>query len=98
MWYLANKLAQTFISVAYASTPDEIITKVRKEVLQPFVTALFVLATVVFLWGIIEFILNADNEEKRAKGKRHMIWGIVGLLIMSATGAIMIILYNLIAG
>jgi hypothetical protein len=26
--------------------------------------------------------MNAGNEEGRSVGKKHMIWGIIGLLIM----------------
>ena len=33
-------------------------------------------------WGGAQFIMNAGNEEGRIVGKKHMIWGIIGLLIM----------------
>jgi hypothetical protein len=43
---------------------------------------LFTLASVAFIWGIIQYFLNPDNEEKRKKGKSYMIWGIVALFVM----------------
>jgi hypothetical protein len=50
------------------------------------------LAVVYFLWGVVGFIKNADNTEKREEGYKHMIWGIIGLFIMiSANGIINII-------
>ena len=39
-------------------------------------------AIVVFVWGMIEFIGNADNEEKRSKGKQLMLWGIIGFFVI----------------
>jgi hypothetical protein len=46
------------------------------------VPLLFSLATVGFIWGIIQFFLNPDNEEARKKGKSYMIWGLLALFVM----------------
>jgi phosphotransferase system glucose/maltose/N-acetylglucosamine-specific IIC component len=43
---------------------------------------LFGLAVVYFLYGVFEFISNGENEEKKTTGKSHMIWGIIGIVIM----------------
>ena len=78
--------------VAYAKTVGEIVTLVSSQILQPIVQLLFALATILFLWGVAEFIIHRDNEEERDKGKRHMMWGILGLVIMfSAIGIINVI-------
>lgn len=46
------------------------------------VPLLFSLATVGFLWGIIQYFLNPDNEEGRKKGKSYMVWGLLALFVM----------------
>lgn len=43
---------------------------------------LFTLATAAFIWGIIQYFLNPENEEKRTKGKEYLVWGIIGLFVM----------------
>lgn len=43
---------------------------------------LFTLATAAFIWGIIQYFLNPENEENRKKGKSFMIWGIIALFVM----------------
>lgn len=43
---------------------------------------LVAIALLVFFWGLVQFIAGAGNEDKRAEGKQHMIWGIVGLFVM----------------
>ncbi|MBU0999078.1 pilin [Patescibacteria group bacterium] len=44
---------------------------------------IFALATVMFVWGVVQFfILNADEEKKREQGKQFMIWGIIALAVM----------------
>lgn len=77
---------------AYAATVEGIIDTVLSEVVQPFIGLLMIIATVVFIWGVIEFINSADNEKGRTQGKNHMIWGILGLFIMSAAAGILWVL------
>lgn len=40
------------------------------------------LAVVGFIYGIIKYFLNPDNEEKRKEGKSFMFWGLVTLFVM----------------
>lgn len=46
------------------------------------VPLLLTLAMVLFIWGIIQFFLSAENEEKRKKGKTFMMWGLISLFVM----------------
>jgi len=87
------------IPIARAQIPasptlGDIIRVTWNDAIRPAIIFLFVLATVVFIWGLIEFISSADSEEGRTRGKRNIIWGIVGMAIMLATGAIMTVLNN----
>lgn len=46
------------------------------------VPLLFIIAMVVFIWGVLKFIQGSENEETREKGKQFMLWGIIGLAVM----------------
>lgn len=63
-----------------------------KEILNALVPLLFGLALIGFLWGVAQFILQADNEEKRKEGRQIMIWGLVGLFVMTAVWGIVLLL------
>ncbi|PIQ69669.1 MAG: hypothetical protein COY22_01260 [Candidatus Tagabacteria bacterium CG_4_10_14_0_2_um_filter_40_13] len=65
-----------------------IVNKVTTEIINPIIEVLFVLAIAIFFWGIIEFIWNSGNEDKRTTGKQHIIWGLFGLFIMAAVAGI----------
>lgn len=67
---------------------DTFITKVQTAILTPIMTLLALGAFVVFLWGIVEFIAGAENEEKRRTGQQHMLWGVIGLAIIFGANAI----------
>jgi len=43
---------------------------------------LFALAVAAFIWGVIQYFLNPDNEEKRKKGKSYLVWGLIALFVM----------------
>jgi len=43
---------------------------------------LVALAIVGFVYGIIQYFLNPDNEEKRKAGKSFMLWGLITLFVM----------------
>jgi hypothetical protein len=74
-----------------------IINVVINEAVWPFVLFLFALAIAIFLYGLVEFIVAADNEERRAKGKKHLTWGIIGLFIMFAVWGIIEIILNFVS-
>jgi len=52
------------------------------DVVNSAIIVVFGLALVFFLWGMMVFILNAGNEEKRSEGKKRMMWGIIILVMM----------------
>lgn len=64
------------------------ITKVQEQILTPIITLLSLAAFLLFLWGIVEFIAGSEDEEKRRSGQQHMIWGIIGLVIIFGANAI----------
>lgn len=77
---------------------DAFIQGLATEIVNPIIIFLIVLALVVFLWGIAEFVRGADNASSRETGKIHMLWGIIGLFIMVSAYAIMKIVMNSVYG
>ncbi len=61
------------------------------DIVRPITYLLMAVAILYFVWGVLDFIKNADSPDGREEGFRHMMWGVIGLFIMiSAYG-----LYNL---
>lgn len=71
---------------------DTFISALEREILAPIITLIALAAFVIFVWGVVEFIQGADNEEKRKTGQLHMIWGIIGLVIIFGANAIISII------
>ena len=58
------------------------IAKVVSLIIQPLIVLLLTAGVAYFIWGVAMFIMNADNAEERAKGTQHLIWGVLGIVIM----------------
>ena len=42
------------------------------------------IALLGFFWGLAQFVFAAGDEDKKAQGRQHMIWGIIALFVMVA--------------
>jgi hypothetical protein len=45
----------------------------------------FSLAFMLFVYGVVQYVLNDTDGAKREKGKQFMIWGIIALTVMVST-------------
>ena len=79
---------------ALARTMEELIDNLTTAILDPLTGILVLLATVFFLWGMIEYIAGAASEDKRTQGKEHMLWGIAGLVIIFGAKGIISVIKN----
>lgn len=82
-----------FTNIAYASV-DSFVFKVNELIINPLIIFLFALAVVYFLYGVFEFISKGENEEAKTKGKSHIIWGVVGIVIMMGVFTILNMIMN----
>ena len=63
------------------------------------VPVIFAVAFIVFLWGAFEtFILGANSEEVKEKGKNLMLWGLIGFFVMVSVWGLVNILTGTVGG
>lgn len=53
---------------------------------------LLVLATLVFLWGIIKYVSAGGDAAKIKEARSYILWGIIGLAVMASVWAIVFFL------
>ncbi|MFZ3011720.1 MAG: hypothetical protein WA060_01840 [Minisyncoccia bacterium] len=87
-------LFSTKIAYAASSSLNEFIANVDNMIINPLISFLFALAIAFFLYGVLEFVMNQENEEAKTKGKSHMIWGVIGITIMMSVWGILGIVLN----
>lgn len=92
---------QSLIEKVYANstlngTPigtEKLLQNILSNIVNPIVTLMVGIAVIYFLWGVFQFIRNADSSDERKKGGMNMLWGAIGLFIMvTAYGIVNLIL------
>lgn len=53
---------------------------------------IFALAIIMFMWGVVQFVINSGEEAKKEKGRQFMIWGIIALTVMFSVWGIVSVL------
>lgn len=54
----------------------------------------FALAVLMFVWGVVQFVINSSEEVKKEKGRQFMIWGVIALTVMVSVWGLVRILGN----
>ncbi len=83
-----------FVHAAFAADIDTLLAKINKVILNPLIGFIFALALAYFLYGVVTFLMKKDSDTGRAEGKRHMIWGVVGMFIMVGVFGIINLIIN----
>lgn len=71
-----------------------LLNAISANIINPMIFALFAVAFAVFIWGLVQFLGSLDNEEARSTGVKHMIWGIIGMVIMISVNGIIALINN----
>jgi hypothetical protein len=70
------------------STINDIFLLVKCVLAGMVIPIIFILAFLVFLWGIVKFMKNGDNQTKRQEGLNFIWYGIVSLFVMTSVWGI----------
>lgn len=82
---------------AHARTFAQIVDQVFVPTGDLIITLLYGVAFIFFLFGMFRyfFVSGEAAEEARTKGKQHMLWGIIGLVVLFSVWGLVRILLNL---
>jgi hypothetical protein len=67
---------------------------IARVILNPLIIFGFAVALLFFFWGIFEFITSTAEVAGRDKGKKNIVWGIIGMFIMVSVFGIINLILN----
>lgn len=70
-------------------TGEQVLQNVVTEIFNPMYKLAVALAALYFFYGVFKFIVDMNDPEKKNFGKSHLLWGLVGLLIILSVGGIL---------
>jgi hypothetical protein len=70
-------------------TLKSLVVKITTDILNPIIILLFVLATIIFVWGIVRYNFGTQGDPKQIDtAKRVLLWGIIGMFVMASAWGI----------
>lgn len=72
----------------------DFIGKLGLLIINPVIYFMFAIALLVFLWGVFQYIKDWESADAKKNGQQHMMWGIIGFVIMLAVYTILRIIGN----
>ena len=81
-------------------TTTVIAQRLTNLIINPLIALVFTAGLLVFFWGVIEFLIsvNAGGASSKEDGKKHMLWGVIGMFVMVASYALFNFLVSNICG
>lgn len=75
---------------------DQLVQTFSRIIINPILLLLFAGGLLVFVAGVVEFFweINVVGSHDKDAGKRHMLYGIIGMFIMASAWAIVQIIAN----
>jgi hypothetical protein len=77
---------------------EQVLQNVIIEIFNPMYKLAVALAILYFLYGVFKFIIDMNDPEKKNFGKSHLLWGLVGLLIILSVGGILRLFNDMFGG
>ncbi|MBI2023395.1 hypothetical protein HYT01_02405 [Candidatus Giovannonibacteria bacterium] len=93
IYKIAITTAYALPFLAFAQNVQSALQTVQ-TILNAIIPILMILATIVFLWGVIKYITAGGDEEALKTGRSYMIFGLIGLFVMVAVWGIVTLLVN----
>ncbi len=57
------------------------------NILQDILLTLTGVAIVAFLWNVLQFFVNANNDQKRSDAKKFMVFGVITIFVLVSVWA-----------
>ena len=71
-----------FAAPVYAGSPFASAIQFIQDLLAILVPLIILAAGVLFMWGLLKYVMNASDEAAKEAGKTLMIWGMVAIFVM----------------
>jgi hypothetical protein len=63
-------------------------------IIDPAILVIFTAGFFMFVWGLVQFIMDLDKGAHKKEGVNHMVWGLVGMFVMASVYGILSLLDN----
>lgn len=72
----------------------EILNNFVTYIINPAILLVFTAGFFMFVWGLVQFLMALNSGGENEEGKKHMLWGVIGMFIMASVYGILALLDN----
>ena len=73
---------------------SDVVTRFRVYIIDPAILIVFAAGFFLFVYGLVEFLWKLNQGGDNKEGKQHMLWGIVGMVVMVSVYGILSLVTN----
>ena len=73
---------------------SQILSNFVSYIINPAILVIFTAGFFLFVWGLVQFVMELNKGGEHEEGKQHMLWGIVGMFVMASVYGIIALLDN----
>jgi uncharacterized membrane protein len=95
---LATLFPLTSLAQAGTSNLYDRVIDILTNSINLLIVFLFLVATAIFLWGVVKYIGSGGDEAAREEARNLIIWGIIFLAVMIAVWGFVYIVLDFIFG
>lgn len=77
-----------------ANAGVNLLDRIETYVIDPVIAVIFTLGLLLFFVGIVEFLWGIKSGDVKDEGKQHMLWGLVGMLVMVSVYGMLNLIIN----
>jgi peptidoglycan biosynthesis protein MviN/MurJ (putative lipid II flippase) len=92
--------SSAFLPLLVFAAPKNLkeLIKVFTDLINPVIGLLTGFAVLLFVWGIVQYILYSGDEKKKKSAKDTLFWGIIALFVLFSFWSIVQLLKRSIFG
>lgn len=70
---------------------QNVVNLIETNIILPLMALLIGVGLVVFMFGVVEFLfsIGANVGDAKERGKKHMLWGVIGMAVMACAAGIL---------
>jgi len=89
--FLASSMVPVAWAYGHTVAAASFVERINNAIIFPLVSLMLGVAVLVFIWGGYQYLLKADDAKARSEGQMHMLFGIIGIVVMISAYTILTI-------
>ena len=73
---------------------NNVLAPVITNIVNPIVWLMFAVATLVFIYGVLQMVIKGEDADARSAGQKSILYGIIGMFIMVSAWGIVYLISN----